>query len=132
MAGEEDSEGAAAGGIVLVLLRQARERLGQVLGEGRAALGAGEAHLGLERDRRQSLARALGAAAELGELAQEPGRDRDLVARREAVLHRRRIGAERAQEARVDREGARRDAQRALGAAAPLALLLELEEAGAL
>src|SRR5262245_14930453 len=132
MSGEDETERTAPGGVVVVLRGELRQRGAELLGELGASLGTREAHLRLERDRRERLLRALGAALELGKVAQELRRGRDLVAGGEAVLDRRGIGAERAEERRVDHEGARRDAQRALDAATALALLEELQEAGAL
>src|SRR5688572_19044926 len=132
MSGEDEAERATRGGVVVVLRGEPRQGGAELLGEGGAPLGAGEAHLRLEGDRRQRLLRALGAARELGEVAQEPRGRGDLVAGGEAVLDRGRVGTEGAEQARVDHEGARRDAHGALDAATALALLLELDETRAL
>ncbi len=90
------------------------------------------ADFGLHREGPQPLLHRVGAAAEKGDVAEQPGRGCDEKRRREAIACLLRIIRQRSQQRRIDDEGARRDLEHPLDAAAPGTLLDQLEEPFAL
>src|SRR5579859_5158083 len=94
VAGDDEGECASIGRIRLVVFRREASHALRQLGREGGLLGrAGEPHIRQRGQRGEALARRVGASAQRGDIADQLGRDRQQIRRRELIFDPRRVRA---------------------------------------